>query len=63
MLWKNVFKAIVVFQKFLFTCILNKITEITIELFRYGIRIITYSAIDVQHLTVIVTLRFITNKW
>ena len=48
---------------FLLTYILNHIAEITIEFFRYDIRIITDSASDVQHLTFIITLRFIINKW
>ena len=63
MLWKYFLKTIVVFQRFLLTYILNHIAEINIEFFRYDIQIITDSAIDVQRLTFIVTLRFIINKW
>ena len=63
MLWKYVIKTIVVLQRFLLTNILNHIAEITIEFFRYDIRIITDSTIDVQHLAFIITLRFIINKW
>ena len=48
MLWKYVFKTIVVLQRVLLTYILNRTPEVTIEFFRYYIRIITDSAIDVQ---------------
>ena len=55
-LWRYVFKTIVVFQRY----ILNIITEITIEFFNYDIRVITDRAIDVQHSTFVIILRYIT---
>ena len=58
-LWRYVSKTIVVFQRFLLRYILNIITEITIEFYNYDIRVITDRAIDVQHLTFVIILRYI----